>query len=56
LASRQEEIHDKGFDMFGRVQYSLEDEVPTENNAVRIGVKKLEDAVVNIGSFKKAHR
>lgn len=42
--------------MFGRVQYSLEDEVPTENNAVRIGVKKLEDAVVNIGSFKKAHR
>jgi len=51
LTERQEEIHKKGFDMYRRASdYSSE---PTDYNSIKVGVKKLDDATLNLGKYKK---
>lgn len=47
-----EDIHAKGFDMF-----SKHVETPqTDFNSIKVGVKKLEDATLNLESLKKVNR
>ena len=52
--TRSEEIHSKGFDLFGNT-YSLQDldrlEDPMAYRKIKIGVKNLDDAVLNLGSY-----
>lgn len=54
--SRNEYIHSKGFDMFSLdapiENFASED--MTAYNRIKVGVKKLEDATLELGSFKKA--
>lgn len=53
--TRSEEIHNKGFDLFGS-NYSLQDlqeiEDPTLYRKIKVGVKNLDDALLNLGSYK----
>jgi hypothetical protein len=49
--TRSEEIRSKGFDMFGNT-YSLQDmEGPLDYRKIKVGVKNLDDAVLNLGSY-----
>jgi len=52
--TRSEEIHSKGFDLFGNT-YSLQDldklEDPMAYRKIKVGVKNLDDAVLNLGSY-----
>ena len=49
---RQPSIHDKGFDFNGPYNYSD----PTEFNKIKIGVKTVEDAVLDLGALKKTDK
>ena len=51
--SRNEIIHAKGFNMNdGSGYYS--DAVPAEYRKIKVGVKNLDDAVLNLGSIRQA--
>ena len=53
--TRSEEIHGKGFDLFGST-YSLQDidklDDPMAYRQIKVGVKKLDDAVLNLGTYQ----
>ena len=52
--TRSEEIHSKGFDLFGS-NYSLQDidhlEDPLAYRKIKVGVKNLDDAILNLGAY-----
>ena len=49
--TRSEEIRSKGFDMFGNT-YTLQDmDGPLDYRKIKVGVKNLDDAVLNLGSY-----
>ena len=50
--TRNEQIHAKGFDMSGG-QYSYSTIGPQEYKKIKVGVKTLDDAVLNLGSFNQ---
>ena len=50
--TRSEEIHSKGFDLFGK-SYTLQDiEDPLAYRKIKVGVKNLDDAILNLGTYK----
>ena len=50
--TRSEEVHSKGFDLFGST-YSLQDiEDPLAYRKIKVGPKSLDDAILNLGSYK----
>ena len=55
--TRSEEIHNKGFDLFGN-NYSLQEinkiENPLAYRQIKVGVKKLDDAILDLGTYNKA--
>lgn len=52
--TRSEEVHSKGFDLFGST-YSLQDvEGPLDYRKIKVGPKSLDDAVLNLGSYNQA--
>lgn len=55
--TRSEEIHSKGFDLFGN-NYSLQEinkiENPLAYRQIKVGVKKLDDAILDLGTYNKA--
>jgi hypothetical protein len=54
LEERQNKIHDKGFNMLDFGLQDLQNE--SEYNKIKVGVKSLDDAVVNLGTFRKVNR
>ena len=49
--TRSQEVHSKGFDMFGKT-YSLQDvEDPLAYRKIKVGAKSLDDAILNLGSY-----
>ena len=49
--TRSEEVHSKGFDLFGST-YSLQDlDDPLAYRKIKVGPKSLDDAVLNLGSY-----
>ena len=54
--TRSEEVHSKGFDLFGST-YSLQDldklDDPMAYRQIKVGVKKLDDAILNLGTYNK---
>lgn len=50
---RQSSIHNKGFDFNGPYNYG---ENPTDYNKIKIGIKTVEDAILDLGSLKKTDR
>lgn len=52
VRDRQEEIRSKGFNIVD-TRYRQGYEGPLDYNSIKIGMKKLEDAVLNLGSLKK---
>ena len=56
--SQQDVIHAKGFDIFN-FGYAIPENVPkemvNEYGKIRVGVKQLEDAVLDLGTLKLAH-
>ena len=54
--TRSEEVHSKGFDLFGNA-YSLQEldkiDDPMAYRQIKVGVKKLDDAVLNLGTYNK---
>lgn len=57
INNRIQEIKAKGFQMIANdTRDPFEDEfVPTDFSKIKIGVKTLDDAVLNLGSFKKVN-
>jgi hypothetical protein len=55
MRNRQEEIRSKGFNI-ANTRYKASYEGPLDYNSIKIGMKTLEDAVLNLGSLKKANR
>lgn len=52
--NRNAAIHEKGFDMtYSTNNYSRITADETEFKAIRVGVKKLEDAILNLGNYKE---
>ena len=55
--TRSEEIHSKGFDLFDHT-YSLQEvdklDDPLAYRQIKVGVKKLDDAVLNLGTYGKS--
>jgi hypothetical protein len=52
--TRSEEVHSKGFDLFGST-YSLQDmEGPLDYRKIKVGPKTLDDAVLNLGTYNQA--
>jgi hypothetical protein len=52
--SRNEIIHAKGFNMRNDGNSYYSEAVPAEYRKVKVGVKNLDDAVLNLGSIKQA--
>ena len=52
MRNRQEEIKQKGFSMADK---NLDTYAPIDFSRIRIGVKTLDDAVLNLGTYKKAN-
>ena len=54
--TRSEEVHSKGFDLFGNT-YSLQDvdklDDPLAYRNIKVGVKKLDDAILNLGTYNQ---
>lgn len=48
MDKRQQEIHAKRFDMFN----SQNDNDPTQFGKIKVGVKTLDDAILDLGSYK----
>ena len=52
IKTRNEEIHEKGFNMIGQERaYSVLG--PEEYKKIKVGVRHLEDAILNLGSIKQ---
>ena len=54
LSSRQDAIHQKGFDLFN-FSYSIPDEAKegiTDYSKMKVGVKQLEDAILELGVLR----
>jgi hypothetical protein len=49
--TRSDIIHNKGFNMSDT---SYSDKVPEEYRKIKVGVKNLEDATLNLGSIKNS--
>ena len=49
--TRNDQIHNKGFDMYG---LRRDIDAPVDYNRIKVGVKNLDDAVLNLGSIKTA--
>ena len=47
--SRQEEIRNKGFDM-----YNTSREVGNEYGRIKVGVKTIDDAIIHLGNLNQA--
>jgi hypothetical protein len=52
--SRSEVIHAKGFNMNDNRSDYYSDAIPTEYKKIKVGVKNLDDAVLNLGSIKSS--
>ena len=52
VTQRQSEIHSKGFNMGSTLNYSLSNE-RLDYSKIKIGVKTLSDAVMNLGEIPK---
>jgi hypothetical protein len=52
--TRSEQVHAKGFDMTGAVNYSAITGTDNEFKRIKVGVKSLDDAVLDLGATKKA--
>lgn len=50
--SRNDIIHTKGFDMRNNRNDYYSEAIPTEYKKIKVGVKSLDDAVLNLGSIK----
>ena len=48
------DIHAKGFDLFRRNDESPQ--APIDYSSIKVGVKTLDDATLNLGSLKKINR
>ena len=54
LSNRIQEIHAKGFDISTPRSIPVDGNViPADYSKIKVGVKQLEDAVINVGQFKK---
>ena len=54
LSSRQDAIHQKGFDLFN-FSYSIPDEAKegiADYSKMKVGVKQLEDAILELGVLR----
>ena len=49
--NRNDVIHAKGFNMLNNCSEYYSDAVPTEYRKIKVGVKNLDDAVLNLGSI-----
>ena len=49
--SRNETIHMKGFNMLDNSNSYYSEAIPTEYKKIKVGVKNLDDAILNLGSF-----
>ena len=54
MMSRNEVIHAKGFNMNDNRSDYYSDAIPTEYKKIKVGVKNLDDAVLNLGSIKSS--
>ena len=52
--SRSDIIHAKGFNMSDNRAEYYSDAIPTEYKKIKVGVKNLDDAVLNLGSIKSS--
>ena len=52
--TRSEQVHAKGFDMTGAVNYSAITANDNEYKRIKVGVRSLDDAVLDLGATKKA--
>ena len=52
VRDRQEEIRSKGFNIVD-TRYKQGYEGPLDYNSIKVGMKKLEDAVLNLGSLRR---
>ena len=52
--SRKEQIHSKGFDLHNYTFSSYDTDSVTDFNKIKVGVKKLEDAILSLGNLKKS--
>jgi hypothetical protein len=52
--SRNDIIHAKGFNMSDNRAEYYSDAIPTEYKKIKVGVKNLDDAVLNLGSIKSS--
>ena len=50
--TRSEEVHNRGFDMFGRDFSYQEIEDPMAYRKIKVGVKSLDDAILNLGTYQ----
>ena len=57
MINRIEEIKKKGFNMpLDNNSPEIEDvRIPTDFNKIRVGIKTLQDATINVGSYKKVN-
>ena len=54
--TRQQIIHEKGFNIVNNVNREIyNSNTPVEYNKIRVGVKTLDDAVLNLGAIKKVN-
>jgi hypothetical protein len=51
---RQDAIHAKGFDLFNFNYTNPEDENVSEYSKIKVGVKQLEDAILELGTLRQA--
>jgi hypothetical protein len=52
--SRNDIIHAKGFNMQSNTSEYYSDAIPTEYKKIKVGVKNLDDAVLNLGTIKSS--
>ena len=50
--TRSEEVHSKGFDLFGNTYSYKNIEDPLEYRKIKVGVKNLDDAILNLGTYQ----
>ena len=55
MSNRTDEIHAKGFDMSTPRSTPIEKNVIPETNfgKMKIGIRALDDAIINLGAYKK---
>ena len=51
--TRNQEIHQKGFNLYQRSQLPTSQAAPNEYNSIKVGVKTLDDATLKLGTLKK---